>query len=231
VVRGLAALLAFALASAYFLLAGELPEVDGDAGRYLAGIIGALAVGATALCPLPGRDDPAALIALGIGSGLLATALAGQDVGAAANTVEALFAASAGMLFALAFGIPAAVVALPVLVAGIDAVSVFTGPIQPLADFDPADVLTFDLPAWGGDRPSIARLGFLDATFLAMFAAWAIRYDLRPRLTLPLMVWGLAASVAVAVAADRAIPALPFIAAALLLPVLDKIPRLLKTEG
>ena len=52
-----------------------------------------------------------------------------------------------------------------------------------------------------------------------MFAAWALRYELRPRLTIPLMVAGLAASVALAIALDRAIPALPFLAAAFLLPV------------
>jgi hypothetical protein len=230
VVRGLAALLALAASAAYFLLVGELPEVDGDAGRYLAGCAGAVFVGLAALAPLPGRDDAVALIALGVGAGLLSTALAGQDVGAAANVPEALFAAAAGMLFASAFGIPGAVVALPILVAGIDAASVLTGPDEPLGDFDPVDVLTFDLPAWGGERPSIARLGFLDATFLAMFAAWSLRFALRPRLALPLMVVGLAASVALAVALDRAIPALPFVAAGFLLPALDRLPRLLRSS-
>ena len=229
-VRGLAALLGLLASTAYFLFVGDLPEVDGDAGRYLAGCIGAIAVGVAALSPLPGRDDAPALVILGIGSGLLAAALAGQDVGAAANTVEALFGASAGMLFALAFGIPGAVVALPIVVAGIDAAAVLTGPSEPLGDFDPVDVLTLDLPAWGGDRASITRLGLLDAAFLAMFAAWALRFELRPRLTIPLMVLGLAASVALAVALDRSIPALPFVAAGFLLPVLRRIPRLLRHE-
>jgi hypothetical protein len=228
VVRGLAALLGLAAATAYFLLVGDLPEVDGDAGRYLAGCIGALAVAVAALAPLAGRDDPVALIALGVGAGLLATALAGQEVGAAANTVEALFAAAAGLLFALAFGIPAVVVALPLLVAGIDAAAVLTGPDEPLGDFDPVDVLTLDLPAWGGERPSITRLGLLDAAFVAMFAAWALRFGLRPRIAIPLMALGLAGSVALAVALDEAVPALPFLAGALLLPSLDRVPRLLR---
>ena len=228
-VRGLAALLALAASTAYFLLVGELPEVDGDLGRYLAGCVGAVAIAVAALSPLAGRDDALALVALGVGAGLLATALNGQDIGAAANVPEALFAAAAGMLFASAFGIPAAVVALPILVAGIDAASVFTGPEEPLGDFDPVDILTFDLPAWGGERPSIARLGLLDATFIAMFAAWSLRFDLRPRVAIPLMVVGLAASVATAVALERAIPALPFVAVAFLLPALDRLPRLLRS--
>lgn len=227
-VRGLAALLGLALAAAYFLLVGDLPEVDGDAGRYAAGCAGALAVALAALAPLAGRDDALALVLLGVGAGLLATALAGQDVGAAANPVEALFAAAAGMLFASAFGIPAAVLTLPVLVAGIDAAAVLTGPAEPLGDFDPVDVLTLDLPAWGGERPSIARLGFLDATFLAMFAAWSLRFALRPRIAIPLMVVGLAGSVALAVALDRAIPALPFVAVAFLLPAVGRMRRLLR---
>ena len=227
-VRGLAALLALAASAAYVLLAGELPEVDGDAGRYAAGCAGALAVALAALSPLAGRDDAPALVVLGIGAGLLATALAGQDVGGAANPVEALFAAAAGLLFALAFGLPGVVIALPILVAGIDAASVLTGPTEPLGDFDPVDVLTFDLPAWGGERPSVARLGFLDATFLAMFAAWSLRFALRPRLAVPLMALGLAGSVALAVALDRAVPALPFVAAAFLLPNLDRLRGLLR---
>jgi hypothetical protein len=234
VVRGpapLLALLGLLLATAYFLLAGELPEVDGDAGRYLAGCVGAVAVGVAALALLPGREDALPLVVVGIGSGLLATALAGQEVGAAANPVEVVFGASVGLLFALAFGAPGVIVALPVLVAGIDAAAVLTGPSEPLGDFDPVDVLTFDLPAWGGERPSIARLSLLDATFLAMFAAWSLRFALRPRIAVPLMVAGLAGSVALAVALERAIPALPFVAAAFLLPGADRVPRLMRGNG
>lgn len=229
-VRGLAALLAVAASAAYFLLVGELPEVDGDAGRYVAGCAGAIAVALAALSPLAGREDPLALVVLGIGAGLLSTALAGQDVGAAANAAEALFAAAAGMLFAYAFGIPGAVVTLPVLVAGIDAAAVFTGPDEPLGDFTRVDILTFDLPAWGGERASIARLGLLDATFLAMFAAWSLRFALRPRVAIPLMTLGLAGSVALAAALERPVPALPFVALAFLLPALDRLPSLLRSD-
>ena len=224
-VRGAAALL---VATAWFLGVGELDGISGDAGRYLAGCAGALACALATLALLPGRDEPVGLAIFGAGAAFLAAVLASQDVGAAANPVEALFAASAGLLFAYAFGIPAAVVTLPVLVAGIDAAAVLTGPADPLGDFDPVDVLTFDLPAWGGERPSIARLGFLDATFLAMFSAWSLRFALRPRLAIPLMVLGLAGSVALAVALDRAIPALPFLAVAFLLPASGRVRRMLR---
>lgn len=224
----LGGLLAVAAATAYFLLVDDLPEVSGDAGRMLAAALGAAAVGVCALAPLPWRDDIAGLVVLGIGAALLATALTGRDVGAAANPVEALFAAAAGLLFARAFALPLAVVALPVLVAGIDAASVFASDGHELADFDPVDVLTFDLPAWGGGA-SVSSLGFLDATFLALFAAWSLRYGLRPRLAIPLMVAGLAASSVLAVAVDRPIPALPFLAVAFLAPGARRLPRLLRS--
>jgi uracil-DNA glycosylase family 4 len=110
-------LLGLAAGAAYFLLVGELP----GASSVVAGCAGAAAVALCGLGALPGREDAVALVVLGLGAALLATALTGQDVGAAANPVEALFAASAGLLFAQAFAIPAAVVALPILVGGIDA--------------------------------------------------------------------------------------------------------------
>jgi len=224
VVRGASALLA---AAAYFLVVGELPRLSGEAGLYVAGVVGALCVGLAALAPLPGRDDPLGLAVFGGGAALLATALAVQDVGAAANPVEALLAAAAGLLFAWAFALPAAVVALPLLVAGIDLASVLTGPGEPVTPAAPADVLTFDLPVWAGGG-SAARLNLLDATFIALFAAWSLRFGLRPRVTIPLMVAGLAAAVALGLALDEAVRALLVLAAALLLPVIDRIPALLR---
>ena len=223
-VRGASALLAGA---AYFLLVGELPAITGSAGPYVAGCIGAIFVALAAVAPLPGREDPVGLMVFGVGAGLLAAALAVKDVGAAANPVEALLAASAGLLFAYAFALPAAIVALPLLVAGIDLASVLTGPGESLAPSDPVDVLTFDLPFWSGEG-SVARLALLDATFLALFAAWAVRFDLRPRVVVPLLVLAPAAAVALGVALDRAVPSLPFLAAALLLPAIDRVARLLR---
>ncbi|HEX2085105.1 MAG TPA: hypothetical protein VHF89_05440 [Solirubrobacteraceae bacterium] len=223
-VRGAAALLA---AAAWFLAVGELPELSGDAGRYVAGGAGALAVALAALALVPARDEPLGLAILGAGAAFLAAVLVGQDVGAAANPVEVLAAAAAGLLFAWAFATPLAVVALPLVVAGIDVASLLTGPADPLRGSGPVDVLTLDLPALGGGA-TVGRLGGLDATFLALFAAWALRYGLRPRLTIPLMAVALAGSVALSIADDRAMPALPFLAAALLLPCLDRVPRLLR---
>ena len=225
-VRGAAALLA---ATAWFLLVGEPDPISGEAGRYVAGCVGALACALAALSLLPAREEPLGLAIFGAGAAFLAAVLAGQDVGAAANPVEALAAAAAGLLFAWAFATPVAVIAVPLVVAGIDLASLLTGPAEPLRGTGPVDVLTLDLPFVGGGG-SASRLGLLDATFLALFAAWSIRYALRPRLAIPLMVLGLCGSVALGLADDRAMPALPFLAAGLLLPALDRIPRLARVR-
>ena len=113
------------------------------------------------------------------------------------------------------------------MVAGVDLVSVLTGPAEPVRGGGPVDILTLDLPLLGGGG-SAGRLGGLDATFLALFAAWSLRYALRPRLALPLMVAGLCAAIALGIALDRTMPALPFLAAALLLPGADRLPGLLR---
>jgi len=185
------------------------------AGVYAAGVAGAVAVGLCALAPLGGRDEPAGLTVFAVGAVLLAIALNARGVGAAANPAEALFAAAAGMLFAWAFALPAAVLAVPLLVAGIDLAAVLAGGGDGPAAGPGGDLLTLDLPAWGGDG-DVSRLGLLDATFLAMFAAWAARYDLRPRLACALMVAGLAGAVAVGLALDRSVPALAFVSLGLL---------------
>jgi hypothetical protein len=226
VVRGAAALLALGLGAAYFLLAGELPASGAGRGA-AAAAAGALAVALCVFAPLAGRDEPVGVAVFGAGAALLAVALNARGVGAAATPVEALLGASAGLLFAFAFGVPAAVVALPVLVAGIDAASLLGGGPRglPPAVADP-DVLTLDLPRWGGGG-DVARLALLDAVFLAMFAAWSVRFALRPRLALPLMAVALAGAAALSVALDRVLPTLPFLAAAFLLPTGPSIPRLL----
>ena len=226
-VRGLAALLGLLAGVAYFLLAGDLPEVSGE----VAGGAGALAVALCTLSPLAGRDELLGVAVFGLGAALLAVALNVDGVGAAATPVEALFAAAAGMLFGIAFGVPAVVVALPIVVAGIDAASLVAGGSQALVHAgDDPDVLTLDLPLWGGGG-DVAQLGLLDAVFLALFAAWSLRFALRPRLALPLMTAGLVASVVVGIAVGESLPALPLLAVGFLVPALPRIPALLRGES
>ena len=207
-VRGPAALLA---AAVLFAVAGELP----DAGALVAACTGALAVGVCALVPLAGRDEPLGIGIFGLGAALLTAALAAAEVGALANPAEALFAGAAGVLFAWAFAAPAAVLALPLLVAAIDAAAVLSGPSEPMAAGDQVDALTFVLPRWGGEG-AVGHLAVLDATFLAMFAAWALRFSLRPRRAIALMLGALVLAAGLGVAIDRPLPALAFVAVAFL---------------
>jgi hypothetical protein len=224
--RGVAASAGLAAGVAYLLLAGD---VLFDAGAALAGAVGAIAVAACALAPLAGRDEPVALGVFGLGAALLAVALNGRDVVVGATPVEALFGAAAGLLFAYGFAVPAAVVALPLVVAGIDAASLLGGAPEASAR-STSDLLTLHLPAWGsGAQPPV--LGLLDATFLALFAAWSLRFGLRPRAAIALMVLALAGAVALSVAVGRALPTVPFLAVGFLLPALDRLPALLRSEG
>jgi uncharacterized membrane protein (DUF441 family) len=81
---------------------------------------------------------------------------------------------------------------------------------------------------------SAGHLGLSDALFLSMFAAWAWRYGFRRTATIAGLILGLLASLALSVALDRPIPALPLLAAGYLLPNIDRIARLLghaKSDG
>ena len=229
--RGAIPAIAIPLAAlAYFLAAPALPALAaGDATVLAAGSLGVLLVAGSALSLLALRDAPVALVLVALGSGLLVAALNAGDVGAAANVVEALLAATIGLLFARALSAPAIAVAVPVFVALVDVWSVATGPTAKLiANGTPtADPLSFDLPAWGS-MGSAGHLGLSDAVFLAMFAAWALRHDCRRTATIVALTLSLVAAIAVSVAVGRAIPAIPFLAAAFLLPNADRLAALLR---
>ena len=224
-VRGAAALLtAPLLATAYFAIAPALPDLGGGDGALLvADGLGLLAVGATAAALVPAwRAQPVLLAALG-GGAVVAGALNLAGVGALANAPEAIAASAAGLLLAAALATPTVAVVVPLFVAAIDIWSVSSGPTSRLVDAgrDPVDILSFDLPAWGGG--SAGGLGVTDAVFLAMFAGWAWRFGLRRRATLAGMGLGLLAALVLSLLTDEAIPALPLIAAGYLLPNADRL--------
>jgi hypothetical protein len=231
--RGAIPALALALAAlAYFLAAPALPRLPaGDATVLVAGSIGVLLVAGATLSLLALRDALLALVLIALGSGLLVAALNAGDVGAGANVVEALLAASIGLLFARTLNAPVIAVAVPLFVALVDVWSVASGPTAKLIEdgTSSADPLSFDLPAWGG-MGSAGHLGLSDAFFLAMFAAWALRHGCRRTATIVALALSLVATIAVSVALDRAIPAIPFLAAAFLLPNADRLAALLRAD-
>ena len=218
------------VASAYFLAAPLLPALPaGDTTVLVAGSVGLLLVAASTLALLPAWEMLFAPLLVGLGAGLLVAALNSDGtagVGAAANVFEALLAGAAGLLFARWLAAPAIAVAVPLFVAAIDALSVAFGPTSRLLEGGTGrvDALSFDLPAWG-DAGSAGHLGFSDAFFVALFAAWAWHLRLRRAATIAGLLVGLLAALVLSVTLDRAIPALPLIAAGFLLPNADRIWR------
>jgi hypothetical protein len=226
VVRGPAALLgAPLLALGYFLLAPELPALSGDTELIVCGTVGLGAIGACALAALLAREQRAGLVLLAWGAGLIAAALTAGNVGAPANPFRALMAAALGILFARALPDRRALVALPLIVAGVDAWSVAAGPSHTLISEQPraVDFLTFALPTWGGGGAQAGQVGLSDIVFLAMFGAWAAAFGLRRKTTTAALLLALVGALVLSVALDTAIPVLPLLAAALLLPNSDRI--------
>ncbi|HWC25679.1 MAG TPA: hypothetical protein VG474_03750 [Solirubrobacteraceae bacterium] len=217
----------------YFLAAPALPALPaGDVAVLVPGAIGLVLVAVATLALLPARGTLIGPLLILVGSGLMVAALnaAGSDgVGAGANVCEALLASAVGLLLARWLATPLSAIAVPLFVAGVDVWSVAAGPSSRLFAGGTArvDPLSFDLPAWGG-AGSVGHLGLSDAVFLSLFAAWSARYGFRGAATLAGMTLGLLASLVLGVWLDRAIPALPLIAAGYLLPNLDRVGGVLR---
>ena len=230
---GTLAVVAPLLALAYFLAAPALPALPGgDTTTLVAGAIGLVMIAISTLAILPAAESLVGPLLIALGAGLLAGALnadADAGVGAGANVAEALLAGAIGLLFARWLATPVIAIAVPIFVAAIDIWSVASGPSSKLLEngTDAVDPLSFDIPAWG-HMGSAGHLGLSDALFLSMFAAWAWRYGFRRAATIAGVTLGLVAALLLGIALDRAIPALPLIAAGYLLPNLDRIPGLLR---
>ena len=223
------------VALAYFLAAPVLPALPaGDVTVLVAGSIGLLLVAASALVLLPAYEMLVAPLLVACGAGLLVAALNADEhgAGAGANVFEALLAGATGLLFARWLAVAAIALAAPLFVAAVDVLSVALGPTSRLLDAGTArvDALSFDLPAWG-DAGSAGHLGLSDAFFLSLFAAWAWRLGLRRGATVVGMLLGLVGALGLGVALDRAIPALPLLAAGYLLPNADRLWKLARRDG
>jgi hypothetical protein len=225
VLRPAALLAATLVALAYFLLAGELPDLGGgDRAVLVAGLVGVGMIAAVVLAVAHAGDDLFPLVLLLLGSALLVAGMDAAGARASVSPFEALAAGSLGVLLGRALATPAVALAIPVFVAIVDAWSVASGPSSRLADGNPrgAAELTFDLPSWGDAPGASSRLGLTDAVVLAMFTVWAKHFGLRQRATAIGMVTGLLAAVVLSVVLDRAVPALPLMAVGYWLPNLDR---------
>ena len=230
-VRGAAALLALALgALAYFLVAPALPAPHSlDVAIGLSAAAGLAFAVALAAAPAPAVDAPVALAPAVLGALLLVAALDAAGAGAAASPFEALLLGCAGVGFAALLDSPALAVVLPVFVAVADLSGVVGGGPGALLAGDaarPGDPLTVELPGWGGGLPA-ARLTAPEVVFLAAYAAYAYRFDLRPRATVIAMYLALVAAVVLGLALDRRVPALALTGGAYLAVNADRLGGLL----
>jgi len=233
VVRGPAALLAaYAFALAYFLAAPQLPRLSGaDTEALVSNGLALALLGAGALALVRAQDEPWVVALVGLGAGILAAGLRTAHVGPAANVFLLLFAGAAGILFARFLSAPSALVAVPLLVAGIDAVSVFagSGATRITTPADATDFLVFALPAWGGGGSG--QLALSDLGFLATFATWAWQFGLRRLVTGVGLGLAPVAAVVLEVELGRAVPVLALLAVVLLVPNLDRILHLFRDHG
>lgn len=235
-VRGPAAVLGLLLAAqVYVLVAPELPVIsDPDTSIVVGCTVGSAFIFACAACVVPVSDVPPLLVLLTAGAFGLVAGFNAADFGAAATPVEAVAYAGFGGLFAVGLLAPSLALALPVFVAGIDAISLFAGgPSELLANAgitERGDPLSLEMPDWGTGLPA-GRLGLSDAVFAGVFLVYARRFGLRPVATAVGMWAGTVAAIVIQVAAGEAIPVLPFMAAGYFLANADRLPALLRAAG
>ena len=230
--RGPAALLgALVGAQAYFVGAPFLPEIaDEHLSLFVADSLGLILIGLCVMVVIPASDKPLTFALVIPGGALIVAGLNAADVGAAATPAEAIIYASIGAVFAVALETPALALALPVFVSVIDAASLYgSGPSSLLArgDTQLGDPLSLQLPDIGNGL-SGGRLGIADVVFFAVFAIFARRQGLRTNATCAGMIVALVVAVALNIWSDRAVSAIPLMAAAYFLVNIDRIPALFR---
>jgi hypothetical protein len=162
-----------------------------------------------------------------VGAAVVGLALAAggtlADLPTAAGLGKMLAAGALGMLFIgmLERAWHVAVVAL--LVIAVDTYSVFAGPTKQLLESGGDVVSTFTVPFTAPGVYGAAGIGVTDFLFLGLFCSAALHWRLRPGLTIALCGLSFSASIAVAQLADRAVPALPLLSLAFVLPNIGRL--------
>ena len=158
----------------------------------------------------------AAALSAALGGAVLTAILNLAGLRAGATPAELVLWSAVGVLFARVFRIGGLVIAVPLLLAGIELAAGGGGAAAPAGAGDP---LTLAFP---GDH----RLALDELVFAAAYVAWARAFGLRWRVTGGLLVLVLLASLL----RDSALPALTLLAAALLLPNLDRLSGVVRED-
>ena len=216
-----------AVAVLWLLSAVVLAARPAVAGRGGTGVVALLslplaAATATAVAVRAQPDRRAVVVALAAGVVLVA-ASAAIDWTPGLGLGKVLLGAGLGVLAASLLDEPWHVALIAVLVVGVDIYSVFAGPTRAIVEDQPGLLSALTVPLAAPGRPRAALLGITDFVFLALFCAAVLRWHLRPRLTAALLTASLSGTIALAAHLDRALPALPLLSAAFVLPNLPAL--------
>jgi hypothetical protein len=228
VVRRPAAVLT--VAWAYFFVPKLLPALHpADTSQIVSGSVAIVLIVAVAVTVATLSEAAFVVPLFLLGSALVAGAMDAAGVGAAATVPETVVYACIGMLFGVLLDSPALVLAVPVFVGGIDAISLLGGTSHTLSTgaIQSGDPLSLDLPEWHTGL-SAARFGLADVVFCGVYATYARRMDLRFVAGAIGMAIGLVLALVLQVTLDTPIPALAFLGAGFLAPNVGRIVALFR---
>jgi hypothetical protein len=225
VVRGPASVLVvLGVAWTYFLVPDLLPALHpADTAQIVSASIAVVLIVAVTVTVATLSDAAVAVPLVLLGAALVAGAMDAAGVGVAATVPETVAYACIGILFGVSLGAPSLVLAIPIFVGGIDAISLLGGTDHTLAAgaIQSGDPLSLDLPEWHTGLAA-GRFGLADVVFCGVYATYAWRLNLRFIASAIGMATGLVLAVVLQVVLDTPIPALAFLGVGFLLPNIDR---------
>jgi len=153
-----------------------------------------------------------AVAAAALTAGLIAAGLDGTP----ATLSKLVAAACIGIALAGLLQTPAEIVAISVLIAGVDAYSVAAGPTHAIVLHHQQVLGAFTLAFHPPGTSAVAQIGARDFVFFALFSAASVRMGLRVRATWIATTASLGATMALSYIFDTALPALPLLSLAFL---------------
>lgn len=231
---GRAVVVLLGLTAAVLALSPRLPALQPIAlDVVVACVVAASLLGACAVA-VAELEETIALLALGmLAAAILAVGLQVGGLERVASLPKVALAAGAGVVFARTFDQGAFVLAVPLLVGGLDLVFTLGGGSATVAW--PALITTPDpllvvLPSWGGQL-FVGAIGLSTFAFLGALQAWAVARDLRPRATGPAMVVAVVLGLVLEAQLGREIPKTALLVVGFLAVAGDRLPGLARGTG
>ena len=157
------------------------------------------------------------LLAIAVAAAALTAALIAAGFEGTPATLSKLVAAACiGIALAGLLQTPAEIVAISVLIAGVDAYSVAAGPTHAIVLHHQQVLGAFTLAFHPPGTDAVAQIGASDFVFFALFSAASVRMGLRVRATWIATTASLGATMALSYVFDTALPALPLLSLAFL---------------